>query len=449
VKTRQLTNVLALATTITFFTRTGHTQSPAATPDGTPAAPAAVAASGLRDYIARTVKVTAALRVRWEGPDGSDFTVSPADSYTLTRIRVGMAFQPTPWLRVFGEVQDARAEFYKTPPSSALVDPFDLRQSYIELGKTEGNGFKVRAGRQDLAIGSGRLVSSGDWSNVTKSFDILHGYYTSAGIKVDVIAGSVVLADPTRMDRNKPGERFYVAYTSFNKVIPAGVIEPYVMAKTALNVKGKDGVLGNADTIYGGARVMGKTPYGFDYSAEAVREGGGYAHDTVQAFGYVAGGGWTFSRAPWHPRLNADYAWASGDDNRKDGHHQSFDYLYGTQQPMYSLTGIFAWRNIADWRAGVELTPRKNLTLSASFRDFWLATVQDGLYNCGGTRTVFNAKATSNHVGEGLEAIFSYRFNSRTTLGAGIGTVAPGSYLKQSNKTTGFTFPYITFTRQL
>ena len=32
------------------------------------------------------------------------------------------------------------------------------------------------------------------------------------------------------------------------------------MAKTALNVKGKDGKLGNADTLYGGLRVIGTIP---------------------------------------------------------------------------------------------------------------------------------------------------------------------------------------------
>src|SRR5581483_5492014 len=118
---------------------------------------------------------------------------------------------------------------------------------------------------------------------------------------------------------------------------------------------------------------------GFDYSGEAVREGGAYANDSVQAFGYVVTGGWTAAKAAWKPRVSSDYVWASGDDNRKDGSHQSFDYLYGAQQPNYSVTGQMAWRNIAEWRLGFDCKPLKNLAVQVDFRDYHLPTVQDGL----------------------------------------------------------------------
>ncbi|SPE41430.1 conserved exported hypothetical protein [Candidatus Sulfopaludibacter sp. SbA3] len=448
-KAQQLTALLVTGMAVHFFGGSVYAQSTVTTPDSKLPADAAPAAKSLTDYLKRTIKVTAAVRVRWEGPEGSNFTITPSDSYTLSRIRLGIAYQPASWVRLFAETQDSRAEFYKSVPNNTIVDPFDLRQSYVELGKIEGNGLKIRTGRQDLAIGSGRLVTSGDWSNITKSFDVLHGYVTTASMKMDVIAGSVLLVDPTRMDRNKPGEHFYVAYAAFGKLIPQASIEPYVMAKTAMNVKGKDGKLGDADTIYGGARLAGKLPAGFDYTAEAVREGGSYSDETVQAFGYATGAGWTFAKAPWHPRLNSDYVWASGSDNRKDGHHQSFDYLYGTQQPPNGLTGLFCWRNIEALRAGVETAPIKNLTVAVSYRDYWLATTQDSLYSGTGVATVTNVKATSNHVGEGVESMWTWKANSKTTVGAGIGTLTPGSYLKQSNKTTGFLYPYIVFTRVL
>ena len=209
------------------------------------------------------------------------------------------------------------------------------------------------------------------------------------------------------------------------------------MAKTAMNVKGKDGKLGDADTLYGGLRIVGTIPGGFDYNAEAVREGGDYGHDAVQAVGYAGGGGWTLAKAVGKPHFSSDFAWASGDSGRKDGHHQSFDYLYGSQQPITSLTGQVAWRNIADWRAGVD------------FRDYWLATVQDGLYSGIGTRTVFYVKATSNHVGEGVETQLIWTLTSKMACGVGVGNLSPGSYLKQSGKTSGYVYPYLSFTRTL
>ena len=83
------------------------------------------------------------------------------------------------------------------------------------------------------------------------------------------------------------------------------------------------------------------------------------------------------------------------------------------------------------------------MTAKVSFRDYWLANVRDSLYNCSGVKTVANAKATSAHVGEGLDTQLIYSFDSRTSMGMGVGNLAPGSYLAQSKKTTGFIYPYL------
>ncbi|HUI81990.1 MAG TPA: alginate export family protein [Bryobacteraceae bacterium] len=445
-----LTRLTLLGAAVYFFGGTGRAQSTGSTPDGsTPATATEEDSGGLKDFLARTVKVTGQVRARWEGPEGSNFTATPSDSYLLTRTRVGLAFQPTSYLRFYGEAQDARAMNYKTNPASTVADPIDFRQGYAEIGAIEGPGAKLRVGRQDMTLGSGRLVSSGDWSNVTKPFDIFRGSVNTSFVKADIVGGSQVLIDPNREDRDRPGERFYGAYTAFGKLIPHASIEPYFFAKTTLNVKGKDGKLGNADVLYGGARLIGTVPGGFDYNAEAVREGGDYADDVIQSLGYVAGGGWTLSRVSWKPHFNSDFAWASGDDGQKDGHHQMFDYLYGSQQPLNSLTGLFCWRNIEDWRAGVDFTPTKKLKVKVDYRDYWLATLADGLYNSAGTKTVFDAKATSNHVGEGVDAMVIATITPKTIVGVGVGNLFPGSYLKQAGKTSGYVYPFVYFTRNL
>jgi hypothetical protein len=449
---RQLAALFLMGTLVYFFGGTGRAQSTGSTPDGATPDTKPAAEGGLKDYLSRTFKVTASVRERWEGGQGSNFMATPSDSYVLSRVRLGLAFQPTSYLRFFGETQDARALFYKTIPSSSVDDPIDFRQGYVEVGAIEGNGERLRVGRQDLAIGSNRLLTSGDWSNVTKTFDIFRGSVTSNVVHLDVMGGSVVLADPNREDRSKPGEHFYAAYSAWSKLIPHGSVEPYLMAKTQDGtdaVKSKDGKVGDADTIYGGLRFIGTIPGGFDYTAEGVREGGTYNDEVIQAFGYAAGGGWTLSRVSWKPHFSSDYVWASGNDDRKDGHHQSFDYLYGTNQPLNSMTGQFAWRNIEDWRAGVEFTPFKKLKVKVDYRDYWLATVQDGLYNAVGTRTVLDTKATSNHVGEGVDLMVIATVTPKTVLGVGVGNLSPGSYLKEAGKTSGYVFPFLYFTRQL
>ena len=424
--------------------------APAVAKDSTADSPAAPVSQ--KSFWARTTVFTGSVRARLESTQGSDFSLTPADVYTLTRTRLGVRFQPVSWLRVFGEAADARAEFYKTKPPSTNDNPFDLRQAYIEVGALEGNGVRVSAGRQDMTIGSGRLVAVGDWSNDSKTFDVARGTITSGIWKMEVIAGSPVLPDTTRFDRHKAGEHFYVAYSTFKSILPDASIDPYFMAKTQAGtdaVKSKDGHLSDADTLYAGMRIIGKLPGRFDYSFEGVREAGHYSHDVVDAWGYVAGGGWTINGSAWKPRVSSDYVWASGDSGKKDGFHQSFDFLYGLNQPLNSLSGQVSWKNIEDWRAGVEFCPVKKLKVKMDFRDYWLATLQDGLYNPSGTRTVFDAKATSNHVGEGVDTQIILALNRKTVVAFGLGTLSPGAYLRQAGKTTGFVYPSIGFTRQL
>lgn len=102
-----------------------------------------------------------------------------------------------------------------------------------------------------------------------------------------------------------------------------------------------------------------------------------------------------------------------------------------------------------DWRAGVEFSPVRKLKLKLDFRDYWLATLHDGLHNSSGCRTVFDAKATSNHLGAGVDAQLIFTLNPKTILGLGLGSLAPGAYLKQVGKATGLIYPSIYFTRQL
>ena len=434
---------------LSLFLGSGIAQDPAPAPPGTPAPAQSDAGEQPQGFFARTFTISGEVRERWEATHGANFTLTPADSYLASRTRLGLAFKPTSWLRFFAQAQDSRVLFYKKNPTSAVSDPFDLRQGYVEVGVLEGNGVNVRVGREELQLGSGRLIGTGDWTNVTKPFDVAIGTITYGSFSTQLVEGTQVLIDPARMDRGRPGEHFYADYSTFKKLIPGASVEPYLMAKTALNVKSKDGVLGDADIIYMGGRLIGTVPGGFDYNFEGLREAGSYADDTVSAWGYVGGGGWTNARLPWKLHFSSDYMVGSGDSGLKDGRHESLDTLYGLQQPLTSLTGLFNWRNLENLRIGADFRPAEKLTIKASFRDYWLTKVSDGMYNSAGTETVLNTKATSNHIGEGVDTQTIWALNAKTSIGIGVGTLAPGAYLQQSKKTSGFVYPYLSFTRQL
>jgi hypothetical protein len=132
------------------------------------------------------------LRLRGEA-DGRTAGLDP-DFATLSRIRLGVRVTLTEWIRVYGQVQDARAwgsEFNTLTDAGA--DNFDMHQVYAELGRTAT--FNARLGRQIMALGDERLVGAVEWSNTGRSFDGFRLIGEAKGISWTAFAMNVVERD--------------------------------------------------------------------------------------------------------------------------------------------------------------------------------------------------------------------------------------------------------------
>ena len=55
-------------------------------------------------------------------------------------------------------------------------------------------------------------------------------------VKLDFLASSVVLSDPGRLDRHKPGEHLFGVYGAIGRVLPGMTIEPFLLFKRNLQV---------------------------------------------------------------------------------------------------------------------------------------------------------------------------------------------------------------------
>jgi Alginate export len=388
-------------------------------------------------------------RGRFESPSGIGYVSGASDGYFANRLRIDVLFKPLPWLRAFAQTQDSRTGAYNsgTQPAS-LYNPFDLRQAYVDLGPENQKWLFARAGRQELAFGSTRLVGVSDFSNVTRTFDALRGSYSREGVKVDLVAGSVVLIDPSRFDRHKPGEHLYGAYVTLSKIVPGARLEPYIFIKRALQVVSERGVAGDAVVPTLGFRLIGKAPWRVDYSAEFAGQAGDYAGDRISAIAgnYIAG--WTVNTSDLKPRISGEFDHASGDRDSRDGTRRTFDQLYASNHAFYGIADLMGWRNMRTYRVGFEINPMKKLNCKADLNDFYLATVQDGLYSGGGARTVLNPNATSRHVGAEIDLQGTWTWSKYLSFGGGIARLFRGEYLRQSVTSNGYLYPYVSWTAE-
>ncbi|PYV37113.1 MAG: hypothetical protein DMG06_28900, partial [Acidobacteria bacterium] len=109
-------------------------------------------------------------RFRWERPSGSGFKPNNDDSYFLNRLRFGMSLQPTGWLKVVAQFQDARPMFLKPPVGPPNEVKWDLKQAYVKLGGSETSPVSLRVGRQIIDYNS-TIFGNSEWRNQGRSYD--------------------------------------------------------------------------------------------------------------------------------------------------------------------------------------------------------------------------------------------------------------------------------------
>src|SRR4051812_18808768 len=122
-------------------------------------------------------------RVRLEVRDNNRDFHAGADNHEITdgtwllnRFRFGLAFVPSPWIKVYGQTQDSRESFSERPNVPGLngadgTDQWDLRQAYIAIGNLKEFPLQLTIGRQAITYGDARLVADSRWGNFGRTFD--------------------------------------------------------------------------------------------------------------------------------------------------------------------------------------------------------------------------------------------------------------------------------------
>ncbi|MBX7057767.1 MAG: alginate export family protein [Leptospirales bacterium] len=155
--------------------------------------------------------VFASLRLRPEYRSNFDFNRSTDDQadFVGQRAQVGVAKEFNEDLRLRITLQDSRvwggspgSDSGLSTANSESNESLDLREAYLEWNRLLGP-LGIRAGRQILAYGDGRLVGAADWSNVGRSFDAMRLHIESDRYRAQLFAA--VLAEEDSDDAgNQP-----------------------------------------------------------------------------------------------------------------------------------------------------------------------------------------------------------------------------------------------------
>jgi hypothetical protein len=318
----------------------------------------------------------------------------------------------------------------------------DFHQAYGEIKQPHDIPLSLRVGRQEMFLGSRMLVDAPSWNNKLRAFDMVR--LTSQGKKyqADAFVGRVVDV-ASGLDKWKKKQTFSGAFANV-KFCEAFKVDGYFLdlyEKSDLDpkkpIKGEDtadglGAIGNHHRMTLGARVFGALlDKALEYQSEFAYQFGKRASDKIRAYAAHTFVSYKLP-VPVPTKARLEHAYASGDQNNKDGKLQTFSPLFGTTHAPYGQIDFFRLQNVNTLRGAVTVSPLPQLDVLVEYNAFWLPSIHDKWVNSAGEQvgsTVAVGKEKSAFAGHEFDLRVSYAATKQVKLESGYAHFIAGSFL--------------------
>ena len=368
----------------------------------------------------------------------------PGSAYLMQRYLIHADLHLGERVRVFTELGSSLEDGRTGGPRPGLdEDKFDLHQAFVDVGLWHGtsSSLTLRAGRQEMAFGSGTLISTRDGRNIRVSFD---------GFRLTVLEKEWTIdAFAVRQTKNKPGIFDDEPNSDLGlwglyavgplKFLPGGHIDLYYLGnenrQATYDAEGTGYELRH--TI--GTRVWGSTEH-WDYNEEAIFQFGHFRSKDIRAWAISTEAGYRLDSIPLGPRFGLRAVAFSGNQNPGDDTLGTFNSL-NEKGPYFSYAEWFARRNLIAVQPSVQLNFTKNLSFTPNTAFFWRESTRDGLYSPSNL-IVTGQKSNASYIGNQTGAQLQWKLNRHVTFMMDYEHFFPGEFLKQS--TAGRSVDYFT-----
>ena len=386
------------------------------------------------------------LRERVESFDHPNWGNGPAGSaYLMQRYYVHADLHLSEWVRVFGELGSSLEDGRVGGPRVGLdEDRLDLHQGFIDLQllKLDNDTLTLRSGRQEMAFGSGMLVSTRDGRNIRVTFDGFRATWKSAEWKVDAFAVKQTEIKTGIFD-DQPDQDigFWGGYAvgPFS-VLPGGNIDLYYLGRDNKDVTFDARGTGEElrETI--GTRLWG-TPGSWDYNEEFAFQFGHFRSDQILAWAASTETGYQLKSTILSPRFGLRAVAFSGDQSTSDRTLGTFNSL-NEKGPYFTYAELFARRNLIAVQPSVELHLTKNLSLIPNAAFYGRESTSDGLYSAGGAIEVTGQKSSARFIGSQAAVQVKWNIDRNVTFSSEYMHFFSGPFINQS--TSGRDINYVT-----
>ena len=355
------------------------------------------------------------------------------DGYVLQRYMFHADAHLGDYVRAFAQLKSGLEDGRNGGPRPTDEDEADLHQAFLDVRVpwSDSDSLTLRAGRQELAYGSSRLVSFREGPNVRQSFDGAKVILKLHDWQVDAFAVRPVRTKPGAWDDDPdPTEKFWGLYAVTPvSWLPGGNLDLYYLGLDRKNARFDQGT---ADELRHslGTRLSGRKA-GWDYNLEFVYQFGSFGSGDIEAWTAASDVGFTFGSATFQPRLGFKADVTSGDNNPHSTDLQTFNALF-PRGAHFGEPALIGPANHIDVHPQLDLALARDVTLTLDWDCFWRESTHDGIYGPAVNLIQSGRTSDARYVGHQAEAMLEWRVDRHLSLTADYARFFAGTFLKET-----------------
>ncbi len=330
-------------------------------------------------------------------------------------------------LRVFSQMKSGIESGRIGGPRPPDRDELDVHQAFVEV-KSPGSAIQLRAGRQEISLGSSRLVGIREGPNVRQSFDGGRLSGESTHWRVDLLAIRPAETNPGKFD-DSIGHRqsFWGAYATAKRR-RWGSADLYYLGLDRKNHEFDQGAA-REQRHSAGVRWYDKVrAWDFDY--EGLWQFGTFGSSQIRAWTVASNSGYTLESLALRPRIGLKADIASGDRNPLDRRLGTFNALF-PKGAYFSEADLLGPYNIMDLHPSVTVPIGRGVTVSADADYFWRQSTRDGIYDMPGNLIVSGREARSRYIGAHANVMLEWEATRHLSFTANYLHFFPGPFLRE------------------
>ena len=390
----------------------------------------------------RYLTLSGEVRYRVEGfhLKGIDGTAT-RDNYLLQRYLFGADLHVGPRFRLFTEFQSGiiNGQLRSERPTDQNIA--DFHQAFLEWRQPiNGKGvFGVKAGRQELSIGSSRLISASPGLNVKRSFDGALLYFRNDAWRIAGTFAKLNSINPGAFDDRVDSQETFWGFAASRKSprFQKGELGFYYLGVDRANAEYEQGE--GRDLRHTLGMKWTGTGTRFDLNYDMILQWGSFNGSAVRAWAFSTETGYRIVDARSKPRIWFRCDVASGDRDPSNPELQSFNPLFPGNS--YSgLVGFLGPTNLTDFDPAVTFTLRKNVSLTFEAPSYWRTSSADGVYAPDLKLLLHADVGQGKYVGTNPSAVGVWQVTRHILFQGAVTRFIAGAFLEKTDAAGGFGF---------